>query len=246
MYPFNFITGVIGVAVVGLVNFVLIWVLTRNVPTVAGWDFYELVFLSSIFQVTHAFFILTFQQIRRIERVIRQGEFDRFLVRPLNPLFQYSTFSLTFAGFGDLLSGIIGLAYAAPHVTHWNTLSLAYLLIVMVSGATIQWSIYTLVGCIAFWSLQADGARTIINPFVFQFNQFPLTIYNKLIQVILTFILPIGFISFYPSSMFFGKEAEVPFSPFMVYAPPVVAFVMAWVTYKLWNLGINAYKGAGS
>ncbi|WP_164472609.1 ABC transporter permease [Cohnella candidum] len=245
-YRLNFFIGIGGVGLVGIGNFILIWVLTRRVPEVQGWNYYQLIFLAALFQVTHGVFIITFQQIRRIEYIIREGKFDRFLIRPLNPLFSYATSMVTVAGFGDMSSGLIGMVYSGTHLHSWNAGKLLFLLLIVLSGALIQWALYTIVGCVGFWTYQAEGLRTILNAFLFQFNQFPLTVYNKAVQIVLSFVLGVAFISYFPSAMFFDKQADVPFSSVLVYAPPVAAVIMAAIAYRFWKLGLDAYKGAGS
>jgi ABC-2 type transport system permease protein len=245
-YPFNFIIGIASVVLLSLSSLVLIWVITRKVPDIAGWNFYQIAFLISVWRTSHGIFIITFQQIRNIEYVIRDGLFDRYLVRPLNPLFQYFTIYFQFAGIGDIIAGSIGIIYSAYFITDWNMTKVLLLLVVIISGAAINWSFETLLGTTAFWTLQAGGLRSIFEIFLFRFSQYPLTIYSKGIKFILTFIIPIGFMNFYPSYLFFGDENQVPFSYTLIYLSPIVAVIMVLITYKVWQKGLNAYQGAGS
>ena len=245
-YPFNFIIGICSVTLLALSSLLLIWVITRKVPTIAGWNFYEIVFLISIWRTSHGIFIVTFQQIRNIELFLRQGLFDRYLLRPLNPLFQYFTIYFQFAGIGDLIAGVLGIIYSASFMSDWSIRKGLTLVIVITSGAAIYWAFETLIGSSAFWTLQASGIRSIFEIFMFRFSQYPMTIYSKGIKFIMTFILPLGFINFYPSYLFFGDKNQVPFSYTLIYLSPIVAVIMITITYKVWKKGLNAYQGAGS
>jgi ABC-2 type transport system permease protein len=89
MYPFNFAMILVSVTFFGLTNIILTWVLTQKVPIIAGWNLYQIVFIMSLWRFSHGFFITFFQQIWNLEYLIREGLMDRFLIRPLNPLFQF-------------------------------------------------------------------------------------------------------------------------------------------------------------
>jgi ABC-2 type transport system permease protein len=246
IYPVNFITGTASIAVICAVDLVLTWVLTQRVPLIGGWGFYEMVFLLSIWRLTHGLFIVVFQQISDIDYLIREGEFDRYLARPLPPLFQYFTRAFQIGGLGDLAVGAGGLLLALPHIGHWSALQLLPLLVMIISAAAIEWAVFTIIGCTSFWTLQSQGLRSIFDTFLYQFSKFPLTAYSKWIQALLTFALPVGFISFYPSLLFLHGQQSVPFHTSLIYAPPLLAVLLCAAAYRFWKRGLNEYKGAGS
>lgn len=122
--------------------------LTQKVPIIGGWNLYQIVFVMSLWRFSHGFFVTFFQQIWSSEYLIREGLMDRILVRPLNPLFQFFAMRIQIYGFGDLMAGIGGLAYAAPHIGQWSMLKLFFLIIIILSGAAIEWALMTmLVSC---------------------------------------------------------------------------------------------------
>ncbi|GIP36006.1 ABC transporter permease [Paenibacillus sp. J2TS4] len=245
-YPFNFFIGVFSVTLMGIATIFFTWIITRQVPTIVGYNLYELVFLVSLWKLPHSIFIITFQQIWNIDYLIRDGFFDRYLVRPLNPLFQFFATRFQIAGIGDLIAALVGLIYSASHITDWTGPKLLLLLIIVICGVVMEWSIYTLVGCTAFWTLQGSGLQSIILMLFDQFTRFPLTVYNRVIQIVLTFLVPIAFINFYPSYLFFDNKEQVPFSPLLIYLTPVIALLMLAFTVWVWHKAINHYKGAGS
>ncbi|MGG4551434.1 ABC transporter permease [Paenibacillus humicus] len=244
-YPTNFFVGIFGISLIGLLNIALLWILTNSVPLIKGWNFYELLFLVSIWRIADGIFILLFEQIRQLDNLIREGVFDRYLVRPFNSLFLFSTHKFEVAGLGDIISGGIALLIAVNHIGEWNAGKILLLIMVILTGAIIEWSIYTIISCSAFWTIQAEGLRSLINPFLYNFTQYPLSIYSNPIKIIMTFIIPIGFMSFYPSHLFFEKSS-VPFNENLIYLSPIIAIVLALLSISLWSKGINAYKGAGS
>jgi ABC-2 type transport system permease protein len=238
--------GTFSITVLCVVDMILSWVLTQRVPKIGGWGFYELMFMLSVWRLTHGLFIVSFQQISDLDRTLREGEFDRFLVRPLPPLFQYFTRTVEIAGAGDLVTGIGGLVFALSHFERWGFAETAMLAVMIMSAAAIEWSFFTIIGCTSFWTLQSQGLRGIFDTFLYQFSKFPLTAYSKWVQALLTFVLPVSFITFYPSLHFLQEEKSVPFYSGLVYTPPVLAVLSCTAAYALWKRGINVYKGAGS
>jgi ABC-2 type transport system permease protein len=57
-----------------------------------------------------------------------------------------------------------------------------------------------------------------------------------------TYIIPIGFVAFYPSQLFLRPE-EV---SSLVYFSPIVGIGLFALTYWIWTKGVNSYTGTGS
>nr|WP_185702768.1 ABC-2 family transporter protein [Paenibacillus rhizophilus] len=179
-YPLNFAIGVLSITFLGLSFILVSWVITQKVPVINGWGTYELIFMTSLWRTTHGIFIAFFVQSWFLDSLIRNGEFDRFLVRPLNPMFSFAAFNIQIYGFGDMLAGLIGLAVSMAHIPDWTFLKIAYLLVIVLSGAAIEWSLQMLIGCMVFWTLQGGAMRHILDQLLAQFTRYPLSIYNRI------------------------------------------------------------------
>jgi ABC-2 type transport system permease protein len=57
-----------------------------------------------------------------------------------------------------------------------------------------------------------------------------------------TYIIPIGFVAFYPSQLFLRPE-EV--SPLICFSP-IIGIGLFALTYWIWTKGVNSYTGTGS
>ena len=85
-YPFNFFMGVFAVTMMGLAKLAGVWVITERVPLIDGYSFDELVFLFTLWPLPHSIFIIGFRHVWSMDYWVRNGMFDRFLVRPLKPV----------------------------------------------------------------------------------------------------------------------------------------------------------------
>lgn len=57
-----------------------------------------------------------------------------------------------------------------------------------------------------------------------------------------TYIIPIGFVAFYPSQLFLRPEDVSP----LIYFSPIVGIGLFALTYWIWTKGVNSYTGTGA
>ena len=74
-----------------------------------------------------------------------------------------------------------------------------------------------------------------------EFAKYPLTIYSRGIGLVLTWIIPYGFVSFYPANHLLGREPGA-----IVWLAPLVALVFVTIAYRVWKFGLRHYSGTGS
>jgi ABC-2 type transport system permease protein len=109
------------------------------------------------------------------------------------------------------------------------------------SGAVIYLAVFLILTAVAFWFEDRVG----IVPPVFNmltFGRYPLTIYNVFIQFMLSWIIPFGFASFYPTTHFLGRTS---FNTYFYLVPAVAASFFGLALF-VWNRGVENYSSTGS
>ena len=85
-YRADFILGLIGFLLVQGIGIIFISLVFKSIPNLKGWSFYEILFIYGFAQIPRGIDHVFTDQIWMLSgRIIVQGEFDRYLVRPLNP-----------------------------------------------------------------------------------------------------------------------------------------------------------------
>jgi ABC-2 type transport system permease protein len=74
------------------------------------------------------------------------------------------------------------------------------------------------------------------------FTKYPMTIYSKLINTILTFVIPFAFTAFIPASWFLGRNTFL----YGVLATVLCAIIFFAGGYALWKTGLRQYESAGN
>jgi ABC-2 type transport system permease protein len=212
-----------------------------------GWGFEELAFLYGLGLLSHGLVVVFFIPTWGTEFAVLRGEFDRLLLRPMNVFFQFVTGYFNFIGLIDLLPGVIIFAYAS-HVVgfSWDFGNIVKLALIVIGGTLIRASLYTIIGAIAFWTKRSRNLIFMAVATMERTTMYPLTLYPQVIQAVLTFLLPIGFISFYPAEQFLGKPNSLELPLGMAIWTPVVGLASFVVAYAVFRFGLQKYESAGS
>jgi ABC-2 type transport system permease protein len=76
--------------------------------------------------------------------------------------------------------------------------------------------------------------------------EYPLSLYPKILQILLTVVVPFGFITFYPAQFFLSKNDFLMFNPVLQYLNPLVGIVVLCAAFFVWNQGLKRYNSSGS
>ena len=237
----------IGITVMFLSNFISLlffWVIFQKIPTLNGWTFDQLLFLLGFltlsFGIWHAF--LSGVSPWRMERWVRTGTFDRMLLQPINPLLYMVISHLDDDGFGDLIAGAVILSIASNNLgLVWNFQTISLFLSFVAGAVLIVFSFLLLMTAVSFVAVRSRVLNDIFWNLT-RFIEYPIEIYNPAIMFFLTFIIPFGFINYYPSQLFIGKGTYMGFA----YFTPLVGLLMLVIAYVFWKIGIKNYSSTGS
>lgn len=241
-YRVNFLIGALSTMIEQIAGLLTIWVVMQRVPLLNGWTYDEVLLVYGLLAMSKSLTYLFADNLWTVGReYIRNGGFDRFLVRPIDPLFHLLADRFDHQGFGHLLTGIALVVKSSLALgVAWTPLSLLYLVVAVVSGGAIFIGL-NLITCVsAFWIMDSVPVTRV----VFDMNEFakyPLSMYNRGIQLALTWLIPYGFASFYPATYLLGRDVGV-----LVWLAPAVALVLLTIGYRLWLFGLKHYASTGS
>jgi ABC-2 type transport system permease protein len=226
-----------------------IWILLDRFKMIQGWSLFEvmLLFNMNLFAYALTSFAFRVPMFQEIQQMVRMGNFDIVLVRPVNSLV-YMLMGRPNAGyFGQMsLATVIFIICFVNLDIQFTPLKFLYLIATLIGGTLIQASLFLVSGTLSFWIVRTS---TIYGTLVGSFREFidyPISIYHRFFQVILTFIIPLAFINFFPSHYLLDKGGEILFHPVLQYGTPVVGIVFFMIAYKFWTTGVNKYESTGS
>ncbi|MBD8500825.1 ABC transporter permease [Paenibacillus arenosi] len=241
-YRADFWIEVISDLMFQITNLIFIFVVFMHTPTLAGWTRDEMVFVYGYFMIPYGIFSCFFNMWGFSERYIVKGEMDRILTRPAHNLFQILLENVDPPSIiGSFVGAILMITAGSQLGIDFGALDILLLLIMIVGSVLIYFGIYTALTSISFYS----DAPTGILPLVWNiqnYGRYPLTIYNRFIQVLLTWILPFAFVGIVPASRFLEDKGMEQ----MALLTPVVGIIAFTIGLTMWNVGVKRYRGAGS
>jgi ABC-2 type transport system permease protein len=229
-------------------GFIMIGVLLNKFNALGGWSTYEVIFLYALnvfcYSIAATF---TMGPFSNLEKNIQLGEFDEVLIRPVNPLFYYASKKVS-AGYTSNYILCIGLFILCIKALDIQMTPLTFLLFVVhILGGVLIHAAGFMMTCIpAFWFVKSRSIHNLFYKNMDSFLDYPITIYSKTVQVLLTFVLPYAFINFYPAQQFLGKGEQALFHPILQFLTPIIGIFLFILSYIFWTIGINSYKSTGS
>ena len=246
-YKANFIFGFDATVFISVINVFGLWVILNRFRHLKGWNFWEVGFIYALWRLSRAVFQVFAGGAYGIDEIINKGELDRLLLRPAGTLTQILGSWLNVGYFGHLFGGVIVLGFIAAHLEiDWLAGKALLLPLAVISGAVIETNLIILFMIPAFWLQKSLALTGTMSEMGRQFMQYPLDIYNPLIQFLFTFIFPYGFMSYYPSHFFFGTSSQIIFGEWLAFISPLVALVLSVLVYFLWNFSIGFYRSSGT
>lgn len=212
-----------------------------------GWDFPDLAFIYGLGLLSHGILVVLFINTWHMDRMVIDGSFDRLLLRPMNVFFQLVASYFNFIGLIDLIPGTIIFIYGCNLVGFdWSIANFSKLVLVLIGGVLIRAALFISLGTIAFWTKRNSSMVGFALSMLERATMYPLSIYPYAIQVLFTFIIPIGFISFYPAVEFLDKSSgfRIPFD--LALWTPVIGLICFILSQQLFKYGLKNYESAGS
>ncbi len=241
-YRADFIISSVGMFFSSLATLGIFWVIFNSIPNLAGWTFMEMVFIYAFYMIAISPMQILFDHIWQIRFHVMQGTFLKYYFRPLNMMFYYMSEMFDIKGLVQLAEGIVLLIYSSIQLgLTWLPDRFLLLMIALFSAALVQISIIVMSGCAAFWVLDAYPVLGLAWR-LREFAPYPMSIFDGAFRFAFTYVIPIGFVAFYPSQFFLRPDQVSP----LVYFSPVVGISLFALTYWVWTKGVNSYSGTGS
>lgn len=224
-----------------------VWVVLSRFHSMRGWSLAEVLFMYSLRLLTHGLYLPVFYNVMSVAGMVRQGEFDRILLRPLNPLLQVLTQTFQVNSAGDTVVAIVlfGIAQRMLHL-RWGPGTIGFLILVLVGGVLLEAAIQLAFASLSFWVVDASDLNWWADNLMNSFANYPLNIFGGVVRYLFTFVLPVAFLAYFPAAVFLHKTADVAFTPLFAYGAPAAGVVAFPLAYALWSTGLRRYQSTGT
>ncbi|RYU11657.1 transporter [Nocardioides iriomotensis] len=228
-------------------DFVAIVIMFANVDALGGFSLAEVAFLYGGAGLCLGIADLLLGNIERLGTRIRMGTFDAMMVRPVSLFAQVASDQFALRRLGRITQAAVVLLWSIVALDlDWTPSKVLMIGYLVACGTAIFTAFFTLGGAMQF--LTIDAAE-VANAFTYggnTFAQYPMTIYPREIVKALTFLVPIGFVNWYPSLYVLGRPDPFGLPEWLQFASPVAAVVLGLVAAWAWRAGVRRYRSTGS
>ena len=245
-YRADFLTGIIGVIVMNVVTVSLIGILVSRFRHLNGWTLWEMVFLYCLWILGHSVYSLFFWHIRALEDYLVEGTFDQFLLRPASPFVLFLGREVQYLGVADAAFGITGFSLAYTNLDlQWTVTQWIFFGMAILAGTLIETTLSLMIACLSFWTGRSRRANNLLMQLNVMVQYYPVDMFGYVFRVIVTGLIPVAFMNYYPALMLLGKlDFQSPWG-WLGYLSPVVALTLVILTSGIWHLALRRYSSAG-
>lgn len=247
-YRANLIVEIVGAIAFQGAGFAFVWVVVDRFGEIGGWGLPELALLYGLRLGSHGVFTFFFAQlVGRVGEVIRQGEFDRYLVRPLDPLLQLMTRRFNLTVLGDLLGGVALIVAGASRVdVTWTVPAVGFLVLAVIGGGLVEAALHLMASGLAFRLLSTHSLSMAIEDLLSGIGGYPLRIFPGGAEFVLTFVLPIAFVAYFPAAVLLRRTDELAVPAALAVFAPLIGALLFAAAYTFWRRQIRYYSSSGT
>lgn len=221
-----------------------IYIMFKQFQTVGDWGFYESCLMFGIVTTVFALAECFARGYDEFSLLIKNGDLDRMLVRPVNIHKQIFASKIEFTKLARVVLGLFVCIYSLAHISiAWTALKVLVLVATFVCGVLVIWGEFMIGAGVSIFTVENLEVINIITNGSKELSYYPLNIYTKWLTRIFTFIIPIACFNYLPVSYLLGT-GSVPMvwctlSPFIgaLFCIPCLLFM---------NFCLKKYQSTGT
>lgn len=239
-YRADFVANAVVAVASALWTLAALQVFFMHRPRLGGWRYEEALIVAGLFIAFEGVMAALFRpNLEDIPEAIRQGTLDFVLLRPLDSQFLVSFQRLQFWHLTDILLGFGVVAWALLRLGWPPPGRLLLFGAMLLSGLVIFYSLLMILITLAFWFVEVGNIMELIYTF-FEAGRFPVTAFPSWVRIVLTFIVPIAFITTVPAQAALGW-----LRPSGAAAGALIAAFLFFLSHAFWRYALRHYTSAG-
>ncbi len=212
----------------------------RNGGNLGGWSWNDVIVVLGVFTVVEGFSQSVLNpNLNRIVEHVQRGTLDFVLLKPIDSQFWLSTRHISLWGFPSVLSGMTLILYGVLRVGV-SPLSLLWGALMLVVGMVILYSLWFMLGTLSVWFVKIYNVTYVLKAVV-EGGRFPLTAYPVLYRFLMTFVVPVAFLTTVPAETFLGRGR-----PLYTMIGVLLAVLFFTLSRAFWRFALRFYTSASS
>ncbi len=221
--------------------FVFVFALFRNTSALVGYMRGEVLLFFAFMNTIDVMFQLTCRGLMLVPAMVRKGEYDTLLTKPVSPFFLTCFKLFDFMDLGTFVFAIGFLAYAIrdlPYALGGTQILIAA--VCWICSFVMAVCLNILIAALSFWTTEIENGMWIYRDLVYV-GRFPPEIYPVGIRKAFTYVLPILLIVSTPTLALIGR-VQAPTLALMLCMTAILVLLSRFV----WLQGLKRYTSASA
>ena len=214
-----------------------------HIDSIGGWDRGRMIIFIGTFSLINALNMwIYFFGVVDIPNLIKRGDLDQYITKPINPLFRLTFENMNPGSFLLVIMSIFIIGYGASEcgIALSFPLALGYGILVLLM--TLLWyDMEIILRTLPFFVISANGIMQLEGHLIELNFKVPGILYKGAFKAIFYFIFPYGIMSTVPTQFISGALT----APGLAHALLICVAFTAF-TFWFWRLGLKHYKSASS
>lgn len=241
-YKTSFFLSVLGQFLISFSVFLGVYFMFQRFSKVEGFSYSEVLLCFSILLLSFSLAEMFVRGFDAFSGMVRNGEFDRILVRPRNEILQVlgSKFELT--RIGRMLQAIMMFIYSIVNSgVEWDFQKMVTVFLMLAGGVVLFAALFIIYAAICFFTLEGLEVMNIFTDGAKEFGMYPIGIYGKKMLLFTTFCIPYALVQYEPLLYVLGRRTE----PWRMVLPLLACWILL-PALLFWKLGVRHYTSSGS
>ena len=221
-----------------------VFILFSTFERVGYWGFYEAALMFGVITTVYSTTECFARGFDEFSRLIKQGDLDRLLVRPVNIIYQIFGSKIEFSKLARTALGIVVSIIALVNLNiAWTFAKVLVLLSMFACGICVILGVMMIGAGISVFTVENLEFINIITNGTKELSYYPINIYSKWLRGIFTFVIPVACFNYLPLSYIMGYGSL----PQIVYAlSPIIGclFLIPCTIFFVWSL--KKYQSTGN
>jgi ABC-2 type transport system permease protein len=215
---------------------------------VGGWSFGEAAVFYALVNITFSIADLLTRGFEVFGTdFVRTGAFDRVLLRPRSTALQLAGYEVRLSRLGRFVQGFAVLILASNLVPiHWTAATAAIAVWAVAGGVALFAGILVLQATLAFWTVESLEIVNVLTYGGVQAAQYPLNIYAAWFRRLLTFVVPLACVAYYPALAILRRPDPLGAPDWLLPFTPLAGFAFLALSFVAWRAGMARYTSTGS
>ena len=241
-YKTSMLLMIMGQLLVSFSAFLGIYFMFQRFDSVKGYTYSEVLLCFSIVLLQFSLAEMFVRGFDMFAGIVRQGEFDRILVRPRNEILQILGSRFEITRIGRMIQSLIIFVYGitTSHI-EWTIARGLTVVFMLLGGCAVFSGLFMIYAAFCFFTLEGLEFMNVFTDGGREYGKYPIDVYGKRMLQFATIIIPYTLVQYYPLQYLLGRTESV-----VYIILPLVAILFLIPCWLFWRFGVRRYKSSGS